>query len=80
MTFGLWTPRALPVQPSGPLLDIAVPLDRPEGSSDGQMFAGCLVGQLGSSTRAEIAGGIAALLQPIPVHIGTDSEAFLSKA
>ena len=38
------------------------------------------IGQLGSSTRAEIAGGIAALLQPIPVHIGTDSEAFVSKA
>ena len=80
MNFGLWTPGSCPAHASEPLLDIAMPLECPAGSPDGHMYAGCIVGQLGSSTRAEIAGGIAALLQPIPVHVGTDHEAFLSRA
>ena len=79
MSFGLWTPGEEQAHASGPLLDIALPIECPAGQF-GSMFAGTLVGQFGSSTRAEIAGGIAALLQPIPVHIGTDSEAFLVKA
>ena len=79
MSFGLWTPGGQQPQASAGLLDIAIPLDCPVGQI-GHMFAGTLVGQFGSSTRAEIAGGIAALLQPIPVHIGTDSDAFLSRA
>ena len=79
MSFGLRTPGAQQ-QPSESLLaSFALPIDCPAGH-DGSMYAGLLVGQRGSSTRAEIAGGIAALLQPFPVHIGTDSEAFLAKA
>ena len=79
MSFGLWTPGAQHNPAESQLASIALPIDVPDGQV-GYMCAGLLVGQLGSSTRAEIAGGIAALLQPFPVHIGTDSEAFLCKA
>ena len=79
MSFGLWTPGAQNFSAESQLASIALPIDVPDGQV-GHMCAGLLVGQLGSSTRAEIAGGIAALLQPFPVHIGTDSEAFLCKA
>ena len=79
MSFGLWTPGAQKISADSLLASIALPIDVPDGQV-GHMCAGLLVGQLGSSTRAEIAGGIAALLQPFPVHIGTDSEAFLCKA
>ena len=80
MSFGLWTPGAALHDPAvSQLAKIALPIDVPDGQV-GYMYAGLLVGQLGSSTRAEIAGGVAALLQPFPVQIGTDSEAFLCKA
>ena len=39
-----------------------------------------LAGHGGSSTRAEIAGGILACQANQPVHIGTDSQAFMDKA
>ena len=76
MSFGLWTPGAQQEPTESQLASIALPIERPDGQV-GNMYAGILVGQLGSSTRAEIAGGIAALLQPFPVHIATDSEASL---
>ena len=79
MSFGLWTPGARQRPAESHLSSSDLPIDVPAGQV-GRMHAGTLVGQLGSSTRAEIAGGIAALLQPFPVHIGTDSEAFLCKA
>ena len=79
MSFGLWTPGAQQAPTEPQLASIAMPIECPDGQV-GNMYAGILVGQLGSSTRAEIAGGIAALLQPFPVHIGIDSEAFLCKA
>ena len=79
MSFGLWTPGAQQGPAESHLSSIALPIDVPAGQV-GRMRAGTVVGQLGSSTRAEIAGGVAALLQPFPVHIGTDSEAFLCKA
>ena len=79
MSFGLWTPGAQNISAGCQLASIALPIDVPDGQV-GHLCAGLLVGQQGSSTRAEIAGGIAALLQPFPVHIGTDSEAFLYKA
>ena len=78
MSFGLWTPGAQHVPTEPQLASIAMPIECPDGQV-GNMFAGILVGQMASSTRAEIAGGIAALLQPFPVHLGTDSEAFLCK-
>ena len=79
MSFGLWTPGAQKISADSQLASIALPIDVADGQA-GHMYSGLLVGQLGSSTRAEIAGGIAALLQPFLVHIGTDSEAFLCKA
>ena len=79
MSFGLWTPGAQNFSAESQLASIALPIDVPDGQV-GHMCAGLLVGQLGSSTRAEIAGGVAALLQPFPVNVGTDSEAFLCKA
>ncbi len=79
MSFGLWTPGAQKISAECQLASIALPIDVPDGQV-GHLCAGLLIGQQGSSTRAEIAGGIAALLQPFPVHIGTDSEAFLCKA
>ena len=75
MSFGLWIPGAQNYSAESQLASIALPID----GQVGHMCAGLLVGQLGSSTRAEIAGGIAALLQPFPVHIGTDSEAFYAR-
>ena len=80
MSFGLWTPGITQHDlAESHLANIALPLEVPDGQV-GCMCAGLLVGQLGSSTRAEIAGGIAALLQPSPIHIETDSEASLCKA
>ncbi len=47
---------------------------------DGLKIYTGLAGYGCSSTRAELAAGILALVAPKAVHIGTDSEAFLDKA
>ena len=52
----------------------------PPGISNGIVTAGVLAGRLGSSTRAELAVGLAALAKPFPVHFGTDSRAFSDTA
>ena len=54
MSFGLWTPGVQQQPPESLLASIALPIDCPAGL-DGSMYAGLLVGQLGSSTRAEAA-------------------------
>ncbi len=59
MSFGLWTPGAYYFPPDCQLARITLPIDVPDGQV-GLLCAGLLVGQQGSSTRAEIAGGIAA--------------------
>ena len=50
-----------------------------EFTSSKLAIAGVLSGTRSSSTRAEIAAGLAAMIAPGPVHIGTDSQAFASK-
>ena len=79
MTFGIWSPGSLSVL-SEQELTIAKQLSLPDAAGPGYFLAGSVPGQRGSSTRAELAGGIVALLQPRPIHIGTDSEAFLTRA
>ena len=71
---------APPIPPSATELAISKTIDMPPCLSSGIGLAGILAGRFGSSTRAEIAGGILHLLAPGPAHIGTDSQAFLAKA
>ena len=71
---------APPSPPSATELSISKLIDMPSCLSSGIGLAGILAGRFGSSTRAEIAGGILHLLAPGPAHIGTDSQAFHSKA
>ena len=52
----------------------------PSGISNGTVLAGVLAGRLGSSTRAELAVGLAAMAKPFPVHFASDSRAFCDKA
>ena len=52
----------------------------PAGISNGTVTAGVLAGRLGSSTRAELAVGLAALAKPFSVHFAIDSRAFCDKA
>ncbi len=48
--------------------------------SDGLEGWGAVQGPNASSTRSELAGGIAALLAPYPIHLGSDSRSFVNKA
>ena len=52
----------------------------PSGISHGTVLAGVLAGRLGSSTRAELAVGLAAMAKPFRVHFASDSRAFCDKA
>ena len=72
--------HAPPSPPSATELCISKLIDIPTCLSSGIGLAEILAGRFGSSTRAEIAGGILHILAPGPAHIGTDSQAFLSKA
>ena len=78
-SFGVWRPCPI-FPPSEAELTISKVIDMPTCLSSGIGLARILAGRFGSSTRAEIAGGILHLLAPGPAHIGTDSQAFLSKA
>ena len=49
-------------------------------TDDGLQLYSAIGGYGGSSTRAELAAGIVALLSNSAVHIGSDSEAFVNKA
>ena len=78
-SFGVWRPCPT-FPPSETELAISKIIDMPSCLGSGIGLAGILAGRFGSSTRAEIAGGILQLLAPGPAHIGTDSQAFLSQA
>ena len=72
MGVGLWWPcRTYATQPLSPLENMFVEND--EEKIDGVRFWGCMKGHRGSSTRAEIAAIVIALLSKVPVHIATDS-------
>ena len=47
--------------------------------SDGVQFATHIGGYSSSSTRTELAAGTVALVSHRPVHLGSDSEAFVNK-
>ena len=49
-------------------------------SGDGLEGWGAVQGPRASSTRSELAGGIAAALAPYPIHIGADNLSFVNKA
>ena len=76
--FGIWHPARAASD--------ARPLEASIGSTVSNAFtanqlaiAGVLSGTRSSSTRAEIAAGLAAMIAPWPVHIGTDSQSFAAK-
>ena len=79
-TFGMWEPHrsARSLCPSELEFMEVAPL--PSGISNGTVLAGVLAGRLGSSTRAELAVGLAAMAKPFPVHFASDSRAFCDKA
>jgi ribonuclease HI len=75
---GIWWPnRKLENDPLS-RSETEMSLERQE--SGGAALRAWLAGFGGSSTRAELAAGIVALQYIGPVHLGTDSQAFLSKA
>ena len=47
---------------------------------DGMKLISHLPGNCSSSTRMELAGAIVAVVAPGPIHLATDSKAFLDKA
>ncbi len=47
---------------------------------DGMEGWGAVQGPRANSTRSELAGGIAAALAPVPIHIGSDNLAFVNRA
>jgi len=79
-SFGCWHPDRRTDEVDSEEADFAREVELPSWMARGLPLAGPLLGRFGSSTRAEIAGGIAVLTRPGPVHVGTDSTAFLTKA
>ena len=65
---------------SHPLTNSEYQMAWEEQTPEGLSMHIALAGFGGSSTRAEIAAGIVALQSSGPVHVGTDSQAFLTKA
>jgi hypothetical protein len=77
-SYGVWHPTRAATE--------AQPLECSNGNivsnrytQDRLAIAGVLKGCRSSSTRAEIAAGLAAVIGPGPIHIGTDSKAFATK-
>ncbi len=73
--FGTWWPA----RAQGPTVAEEAYMEHWQ-EGDGLGFFGSMVGQACSSTRAELTAGIAAVLGPGPVHIGSDSAAFVGRA
>ena len=76
----MWEPHRCASSLSPPEVEFMELAPLPSGISNGTVSAGVLAGRLGSSTRAELAVGLAALAKPFPVHFATDSRAFCDKA
>ena len=51
----------------------------PSGIANGTVTAGVLAGRLGSSTRAELVVGLAAMDKPFPVHLQVTARLFATK-
>ena len=79
-SFGMWEPQRIPRSLTPHELEFMEIASLPSGISNGTVTAGVLAGRLGSSTRAELAVGLAALAKPFPVHFATDRRAFCDKA
>ena len=79
-SFGMWEPMRIASSLTPPELEFMEVATLPVGISNGTVTSGVLAGRLGSSTRAELAVGVAALARPFPVHLATDSRAFCDKA
>ena len=75
---GVWWERRSLIE--HPLSQAEQELGYVEHRDDGIMLISTLAGFGSSSTRAEIAAGIIAMAADGPIHIGTDSRAFLLKA
>ena len=84
---GIWWPnRAINKDNGDPCMKIT-PLSRAEGElafhqqcGDGLRLYTSIGGYAGSSTRTELAAGIIAICAHGPVHIGSDSKAFVDQA
>ena len=76
----MWEPKRIASSLSPPELEFMEVAPLPSGISNGTITAGVLAGRLGSSTRAELAVGLAAMAKPFPVHFASDGKAFRDKA
>ena len=73
----VWPRRDLQTQP---LSQAEIELTYLDDTDNGITLITAIGGYGGSSTRTELAAGIIAICADGPVHIGTDSAAFLAKA
>ena len=76
--FGVWWPERK-LQDT-PLTDGENQIASKHQVKEGLKMWGCITGQKASSTRAELAAGILTILGPGPIHQGTDSKSYMTRA